>query len=184
MPPKPDYRHSQRAERLLLEPGVFQQLYDRSHLAVFRYIYALHGGPVEEVEDLTTTTFLRAWKSRRRFRGDLQAATGWLFRIARNLVIDAQRRSNRRPSDIDIDLQSLPAPGLTPEESMAHQEQVRTLWVTLAQLPDRDREIIILRYILGWRVKEIATHLDLGENHVSVLIRRILANLKQIWVQP
>ena len=70
----------------------FAKLYDRAHVIVFRFIYSLHGGPPQEVEDLTAETFSRAWKARHRFSGNESAAIGWLLQIARNLVIDAHRR--------------------------------------------------------------------------------------------
>ena len=53
----------------------------------------MHGGPREEVEDLTSETFTRAWKSRNKFTGDDHDALCWLFTIARNLVIDVHRRT-------------------------------------------------------------------------------------------
>ena len=76
----------------LKEPGVFRNLYENRHIAVFRFIYGMHGGPKEEVEDLTMKTFTRAWRSRSRFQGTEAAAFGWLLKIARNLVIDSHRR--------------------------------------------------------------------------------------------
>ncbi|HBX68532.1 MAG TPA: hypothetical protein DEH25_03885, partial [Chloroflexi bacterium] len=51
----------------------FQKLYAQRYLTVYRFIYGLHGGPSEDVEDLTAETFVRAWKARRRFRGTERA---------------------------------------------------------------------------------------------------------------
>ncbi|MBL8162696.1 MAG: RNA polymerase sigma factor, partial [Anaerolineae bacterium] len=75
----------------------FTTLYERTHLIVFRYIYALHGEPQEDVEDLWLETYAKAWRSRHRFSGGEDAALGWLLRIARNLVIDRQRQRQRHP---------------------------------------------------------------------------------------
>jgi RNA polymerase sigma factor (sigma-70 family) len=52
---------------------------------------------------------------------------------------------------------------------------------SLAKLSDTHKEMIVLRYILGWRVKEIADHLEMKENNVSVTIRRILKRLQEAW---
>jgi len=165
----------------LIEPGVFQSLYNNRHIAVYRFIYGLHGGPKEEVEDLTMKTFLRAWRSRSRFQGHEEAAFGWLLIIARNLVIDHQRRRSNRQYDLDIESQVIPSPGLTPEEMLFLKEQTHTLWTIIKTFPYEQREIIVLRYILGWRVKDIGHHLDMSENHVSVTIRRILKAIKNKW---
>ena len=181
MPTKPSPKLDQARINLNLGKREFQDLYDLTHVAVFRYIYAYHGGPIQDVEDLTTQTFLRAWKSRKGFNGNQRAAFSWLLKIARNLVIDSYRRSKKTQDLIDIEIQIIPSAVQTPEEMVAQQEQIRILWNLLDHLPDRQQEIIVLRYILGWRVKDIASHLDLGENHVSVLIRRALAKLKRSW---
>ncbi len=162
----------------------FQQLYEDRHLAVYRFIFGLHGGPIQEVEDLTTQTFLRAWKSRHRFQGDQKAAFAWLLTIARNLVIDHHRYRQRNPTSVDIETQTLHTPDLTPEEMATLKEQRLILLNLLNQLPDQPREILTLRYLLDWRVKDIADHLGLSENHVSVLLRRTIQRLRKQWPSP
>jgi RNA polymerase sigma-70 factor (ECF subfamily) len=176
--------HNQQTVLNLRTPEGFQKIYQQYHLAVFRYIYGLHGGPTEDVEDLTTTTFLRAWKARQRFRGDQGAALGWLLKIARNLVIDSQRRRGRRENPVNIETQIISSKDLTPEEHVFQREQVTTLWNLLLQLPNHHREIITLRYLLGWKVKAIAEHLGKNENSISVTIRRILKKLQKEWPNP
>jgi RNA polymerase sigma-70 factor (ECF subfamily) len=161
----------------------FGALYDRAYLPVYRYIYGLTGGPTQEAEDLTAETFLRAWRARRRFVGDEDAAVGWLIQIARNLVIDSHRRRNNRPLDGDIEQVILAAPDASPEEQAAIAEQSQILWELLHQLPDDQREILVLRYMLGWPVKRIAGHFNLLENTVSVKLRRILERLRREWPQ-
>ena len=52
----------------------------------------------------------------------------------------------------------------------------------LDSLPDDTREMLVLRYMLSWQVKQIAAHLDMKENNVSVRIRRALSRLKN-WNQ-
>jgi RNA polymerase sigma-70 factor (ECF subfamily) len=156
-------------------------VYQSHHLVVFRFIYGLNGGPIEDVEDLTTITFLRAWKSRRRFRGSQDAALGWLLRIARNLVIDTHRREKRRGMLVDIEKQPLSTDDPLPEERLSHDERIQVLQKSLAKLPEHHREMIVLRYLLGWRVKDIATHLEMSDNTVSATIRRILKRLQESW---
>jgi len=57
-------------------PASFSDFYERTHLPVFRYLYGLTGGPQEDVEDLTAEAFTRAWRARRNFQGDADAALG------------------------------------------------------------------------------------------------------------
>jgi RNA polymerase sigma-70 factor (ECF subfamily) len=146
---------------------------------VYRLIYALHGGPAEDVEDLAAETFERAWRGRKRFHGDEDAATGWLITIARNLVIDVQRKQQRRepPSAIDdVEIQT-PAE-LAVERHILRNEQQTALLAALQTLPVQEREMVILHYVLGWQVKRIAAHYDMLENTASVKIRRALERLR------
>jgi RNA polymerase sigma-70 factor (ECF subfamily) len=172
-----------QATKTLLSAQAFKALYQHNHLVVYRYIFGLHGGPGQDVEDLSAETFERAWKARRRFRGDSDDALKWLLRIARNLVYDRHRHQARRGQVEDIDKHIILAPHANPEEQIAKREQVHTLWQSLSRLSQDRREILVLRYLLGWQVKEIAAYLKMKENTVSVHIRRSLDQLRRDWSQ-
>lgn len=158
----------------------FAALYEQTHLIVFRYIYALHGEPKEDAEDLWMETFLKAWHARHRFTGNEDAALGWLLQIARNLVIDRHRQQQRRSPRYLQDMENLPMPANdTPEQYVMMNEQHQAIIAMLDTLPDQQREMVVLRHIVGWRVKDIARHLDIPENTVSVTLRRALEKLSQ-----
>jgi RNA polymerase sigma-70 factor (ECF subfamily) len=173
--------HSNRESISLQDSKSFQQFYNRNLMNVFRFIYGLHGGPVEEVEDLTAETFLRAWKSRHQFSGSEPAVLGWLLRIARNLVIDTYRRQKNRGFPEDIEQHIVQSNSQNPEEQAVTREQIKVLWSLLYTLSDLQREILVLRYILGWRVQDIGNHLDMKENTVSVYISRAINRLRHEW---
>jgi RNA polymerase sigma-70 factor (ECF subfamily) len=165
----------------LHSPKAFKDLYTRSHLMVFRYIYALNGGPKQEVEDLTAETFTRAWKARRRFKGNQDAAVGWLLRIARNLVIDSKRRLKAKVKEQGFQEYIAPTLEPSPEDHTITREEIHTLWTLIGDLKPIHREMIVLRYITGWPVNRISAHLGIAENTVSVNIRRILKRLRRDW---
>jgi RNA polymerase sigma-70 factor (ECF subfamily) len=171
----------------LQDPEAFSQLYARSQLIIFRYIYGCHGGPIEEVEDITCDVYMRAWKSRDRFWGDDHDALCWLFTIAHRLVIDAHRRMQVHPEAAGLSLEDAAGEWLvvsaetTPEEQVSSREQFKHLWRILHDLPDDKREVVVLRYMLGWKVKEIAQYLHKEENTVSVYIRRCLEQIRENW---
>jgi RNA polymerase sigma-70 factor (ECF subfamily) len=165
----------------LTDPDIFRQFYEHTHLALYRYIYGLHGGPREDVEDLTAEAYLRAWNARRRFEGSAGAAKSWIYRIARNLVIDNSRREKSRGLPEPINLSSLAAEGDQPEPAALRSDLQARLWQRLQALSVQQREILVLRYLAGWRVKAIAEHLEMNENTVSVNIRRGLSKLKASW---
>jgi RNA polymerase sigma-70 factor, ECF subfamily len=163
----------------LVAAAAFRELYERNRLPVFRYVYGLTGGPQEEAEDLTAETFLRAWKARHDFQGDEGVAIGWLIRIAKNLVIDRYRRTSQERHNLTDD----PSEDPTPEQAAIIDEQMKFLFRLVTDLPEEPREIIVLRYLLGWKVNEIASHMGATENNVSVTIHRTLSRLREKWVE-
>lgn len=167
----------------ITDADAFAHLYDQTHLTVFRYVYGLSGGPQQDVEDITAETFMRAWVTRHRFSGNEQAAQGWLLQIARNLVIDASRRNKVRAVEENVDLEALLDMSALPEMDIVTREQTEILWNMLINLPEDTREMLVLRYLLGWQIKRVAVHLDMTENSVSVRIRRALNSLQRNWLQ-
>jgi RNA polymerase sigma-70 factor (ECF subfamily) len=173
--------------RPLQDPAAFTELFEQHHLAVFRFIFGLSGGALHEVEDLTAETFLRAWRSRQRFEGDINSALGWLLTIARHLVIDASRRKKvRKHEQFIVDLDDWQAFYLLEQdESVENQairhEQISQLLRNLNNLPAARRELLILRYILGWQVKQIAAHLGILENTASVYLHRAIEQIRREW---
>lgn len=163
------------------DTDAFTRLYEKTHLSVFRYVYGLSGGPQQEAEDLTAETYTRAWKSRERFNGDDQAALGWLLRIAKNLAIDLSRRRKVRGMDEEVSIEWLVDPNQLPELDVIAREQIAILWRMLEPLPEDTREMLVLRYMLGWQVKQVAEHLGMRENNVSVTIQRTLQRLQRDW---
>jgi RNA polymerase sigma-70 factor (ECF subfamily) len=167
----------------LHDAKIFSQIYERYLLTVFRYIYGMTGGPRQEVEDLTAETFFRAWNKRSQFQGSDQAALGWLLAIARNLVFDTYRRKKLHPEigfeENWSDLFYANQPN--PEMQIIEQEQFQTLWQLLKLLQTEQREIILLRYVFGWQVKEIAQLTHCNENTVSVNLHRTMKKIQQDW---
>lgn len=160
------------------DPAVFAVMYENNRLSVFRYIYSFIGGSSDDAEDLTAETFIRAWKARHRFEGSMDSAIGWLLGIARRLTIDDYRRKViRKTSSLSSNLTA----DSTPEEDVLELQQQQQLLHLLNDLPVDQREILVLRYVLGWRVNQIAAHMRMSENNVSVIIHRTLAILREQW---
>lgn len=174
---------SKETDSAILNEAAFTNLYEENYLTVFRYVYGLSNGHQQEAEDLTAETYARAWKQRHSFRGHGQAALGWLLQIARNLAIDLARRRKTRGTAEELDVELLIDPGLLPETDVMTREQVTTLWYLLGALSEEVREILVLRYMLGWQIRQIAAHLGMAENTVSVTIRRALKRLQHDWTQ-
>ena len=69
----------------------------------------------------------------------------------------------------------------SPEEQVSNREQFAHLWKLLHDQPDDRREMLVMRYMLNWQIKEIAKFLEMEDNTVSVYIRRTLEQIRQNW---
>lgn len=145
------------------DSAALEVLYDRYASRVLGISLKILGDPAL-AEDILQETFWRVWQSAAAYRSQLGAFTGWLFRIARNLSIDAYRRRNVRPrafesarmGDPDSVLEETPDPDTDVAEqaqSILRQRQIRK---ALASLPDAQRQVIELAYFYGMTRQEIA----------------------------
>jgi RNA polymerase sigma-70 factor, ECF subfamily len=140
----------------------------------FRYRFG--DGP--RAEDLTSTTFERAWAKRGRYRHDRAAFSTWLFSIARNLAIDAYRRHRHTISLEDVELEAgLPAV----EQQIQEQQDYFRLEQLLAQLPERERELVALKYGADLTNREIARLTGLSETNVGSILHRVVNKLRKQW---
>ena len=171
------------ARQQYVSKDAFGLLYEETNRPVYRYVYGLIGGSQQEVEDITAETFLKAWDARKRFSGDRQQATSWLFTIAKRIVIDRWRKQKVRPQKVNIEDMIVIAGDASPEERASVMEQSQILVNLLYELTDEKREIVVLRYILNWSVNSIAEHLGKKPNTISVTIRRVLQELRDNWTE-
>ncbi len=131
-------------------------------------------------EDLTAATFERAWRARDQYRQDRGAASTWLFAIARSVAASHFRR--RRPrQDLPLDwAEGACADRALPEEAQ-HRGDLARLHMLLAQLPDRERELIELKYAAALTNRAIAALLGMGESNVGTTLHRIVRRLGRDW---
>ena len=135
-------------------------------------------GPGPEAEDLTSETFVRAWQARERYRRDLAAFSTWLYTIAERLAID-HFRSRRDYAPMEL-AEHVPG-GLTPEELAARDSDARKLAALMAALPDREREVLALKYGADLSNREIARLRGLTESNVGTILHRSILALRAKW---
>lgn len=165
----------------LEESDAFAQFYEDTYRNIFRYVMASCGGIETLAEDITAETYLRAWKNRRNFSGNSDAAFGWILTISRRILIDKFRASSSHPPENDL-VDEIEDGKQNTETTFINQEFTGKLVDALQHLPENRREMVILRYVLGWRVNQIAEYLAVPENTVSVWLRRSLKQLQEFLV--
>ncbi len=120
-----------------------------------------------EAQDVAQEAFIKAYRAIGRFRGDSAFYT-WLYRIAINTAKNWIVAKNRRPPASDIDAVDAEQYGIsgrlketsTPENEMMREEIERTVYGTIAELPEDLRTAIMLREMDGMSYEEIAVTMD------------------------
>jgi RNA polymerase sigma factor (sigma-70 family) len=132
----------------------FAAIFRRYHQPLYRFCLAIVGNP-EDAQDALQNTMakvLRALPGEER-RIELKP---WLYRIAHNESIDLLRR-RRETAELDVEQV---APGYGLSEDVATRERLRGLIADLRELPDRQREVLIMRELSGFDFEEIGVALE------------------------
>lgn len=131
-------------------------------------------------EELTAAICERAIEILHRYDPAQGAMGAWIFGIARNEIRSYLRSRRSRPvlSSID-DMLEVHAGDVSVEGAFQRQEDLREVLGHIANLPEREQEIIAMRYGLGLSNHEIAAIMNLTENHLAVLLHRALKKLRQ-----
>lgn len=133
-------------------------------------------GDLAEAEDVTQEAMLRLWRMAPDWQdGGAQPAT-WVFRVAANLCTDRLRR--RRP--VQEASPDLPDTGRTQEANLMEAARVRALETALQELPERQRQAVILRHLEGLSNPDIAAIMMVGVEAVESLTARGKRNLAAI----
>jgi len=136
----------------------------------------------ELVEDIVQEAFLRAYTSRIHCDGD--DPWPWLAAVARNLSLDALRRVGRSiEHHLDEgDLVEVTADGPTPEAEA--ERVVELVWIheALSSLSARQRRILVLKHIQGWRYRDIAAAERLSDDALKSILVRARRNFRRQYV--
>lgn len=132
----------------------FGAIFRRYHQSLYRFCLAIVGNPQDAQDALQNTMMkvLRALPGEER-RIELKP---WLYRIAHNESIDLLRR-RRETRELDAE-QAAPGYGLA--EDAATRERLRRLIADLKELPERQREVLVMRELSGLDFEEIGAALD------------------------
>ncbi|UWQ40381.1 RNA polymerase sigma factor [Leisingera aquaemixtae] len=124
-----------------------------------------------DAEDVTQEAMLRLWKMAPQWRpGEAQVST-WLYRVAMNLCIDRKRRARGGHADLDA-VPEPPDPGRSAAEQMQDGARQDALQAALMQLPERQRQAVVLRHLEELSNPEIAGIMDISVEAVESLTAR------------
>ena len=156
----------------------FAALFDDYYPKLYAYVRT-QVADQQTAEDITAATFERAFSRSHTYDSAKGAFSTWLFRIARNLVINHYAAASRQPAHYDLaETDRVTSGELSVEQQLLQQERHQRLLETIDTLSERDQEIIRLRFYGRLTNRKIAEIMDLKEKTVGVIILRALKKLK------
>jgi len=164
--------------------AALEALYDRYAPIVLGISVKVVGDPAL-AEDVLQETFWRVWKSAATYQSQRGTFTSWLFRIARNLAIDAYRRRNVRPQALytedgsDPILDEMPDPDVDVAEQTQSLLRNRQMRHALASLPRVQRQVIEMAYFYGMTRQEIAESTGEALGTIHTRARLALQKLRE-----
>ena len=164
------------------DADALESLFDRYRAPVYNFARMMLG-QADGAEDVLQETFLTLARAGDRYqpRGRFKP---WLMRVTRNLClnrIQSQRLRHRVAATGRLDIVEPPAPQPTPAEQVETDERLALLRRRIAELPERQREAIVLYAFEQMGYREIADALDVPIGTVKTLIHRARAALAQAF---
>ncbi len=174
------------SEALAGGSGSFAVLVERYVSPIYKFSYRyVRNGP--DAEDIAQETFLRVWKNLKKFDQSKNFKT-WLFTIAKNASLDLLKKKKTLPFSLlgeeDDTVEAILAPyvAITDTSDAAFDQGLlkKNFDRVLAELPERYRDVMVMRYTDNLKFREIAERLHEPVDTVKSRHRRGLALLKNI----
>jgi RNA polymerase sigma-70 factor, ECF subfamily len=159
------------------DASAFGVLYDRYQPAIYRFV-ALKVGRREDAEDITHQVFMRAWQSVGTYEGRGFPFSSWLYRIARNQIVDFYR-AHREHTDLD-EVEPLLLKEDDTADALDLKADVARVRAAMLELRTDYQDVIILRFIEERTLEEAAQALDRSVGATKVLQHRALRSLRAL----
>ncbi|MEA2097507.1 MAG: RNA polymerase sigma factor [Patescibacteria group bacterium] len=169
------------------EKEAFAEIYDFYVIRIFRFVY-LKTSSKETAEDLTSDAFLRCWKyiKEKSESGKKEIIKNnkigsFLYRIARNLIIDHYRKKKHKTVEIsEEEKESIVDQKQDILAEIDKKQEIEELRKALGHLNDDYQEILILRYVEDLSMAEIAEITEKKEGAIRVQLHRAVKALEKV----
>lgn len=165
------------------DPEAFEQLMTSLEQMIWRVCWH-YTGDREAASDCGQDTMIRIWRGLDKYHGDCAFET-WVYRVAANCCIDWLRKKKRDRSE---SIEPLRETGFDPadpkagtEEQVVKAEEQRQLREAIAQLPEEQREALVMTQLEGIPYGEAAERLGITEGTVKSRVNRAKSKLKE-WL--
>jgi RNA polymerase sigma-70 factor (ECF subfamily) len=157
------------------DSDAFAALYRANVQAIHRYIY-YRVNNAQLAEDLTGDVFMGALKSIHDYSDTGKPFIAWLYRIAHARVVDHYRRTQRRPTESDIEDEPI-AVNADMDHELLRQQAAQALKKALDGLTDEQQQVIMLRFVEGHSLEMVAQVMNKKANAIKALQHRALRTL-------
>ena len=154
----------------------FEEVYREHADAVYRFCVSQLRDQAT-AEDVTGDVFAAAFAAYERVRPEPDGVRTWLFRIARNAVIDQYRRDGRRRSLLSRIGHNREFPS-TVEETAEVRNDLRSVCTAIESLHERDRQLVGLRVAAGLSYAEVAAVVNMREGAARMATHRALEHVR------
>ena len=152
----------------------FGKLYGMFMDKIYRYAYYQVKDRMT-AEDITENVFVKAWKRIATCKGRGRTFVAWLYRIAHNEIIDT-RQAKQKMVAIELDdISDLDTPEFQTDRKFEYEE----LAEQIAELPENQRQVIILKFVEGLSNAEIGQILNKSEGAIRILQMRALTAMRE-----
>ena len=161
------------------EPAV-EALYQKYYPKIYNYAF-MQMGDAQASEDLASDVMLKMIESMHKYTFRGLPFGAWVFRIARNRLIDLHRRRRRRG---EVDLSGTLSTALASPQVLAERALERgQIQVALKHLTDEQRQVIVLKFIQGFDNRSIGQIMGRSEGAIKSLQHRALGALRRLLYQ-
>lgn len=159
----------------------FETVYNAYHQRIFNFINSRVTNS-QDAEDITSLVFERVMKKLEDFRWQGITITSWIYRIARNAIIDYYRKYSERNRDSSIERVGdfLVSHEEKIEEIMISDEEVKGLYKSIKYLKEEDQFLIYYKFFEEMSNKEISEATGLSETNVGTKLHRIRQKLAKL----
>ena len=177
--------HSMVSEKKLLyrvqahkDAEAFGRLYDTYIEKIYRFVYVKISNHTD-AEDITHDVFLKVWHYlTQNPQKRIASVSGLFYTTARNTIVDVYRK-RAKEQVVPIE-EGYGVPEECRMQKIDTKMEVETILVHVKKLKEEYQDIILLRYIEGYSVKEAAQILDKKYTHTRVLLHRAMKKLQEI----
>jgi RNA polymerase sigma-70 factor (ECF subfamily) len=162
------------------DAAAFERLYHRHRGKLYRFLARQLRGNGALADEMFQDVWQRVIAARQGWKPEAMFST-WLYRIAHNRLADHWRALQHRPpapEDADQRTERVPDPD-TPERQLSEFEERRRLHLALEELPEEQREVILLRLEQDLSLEEIGEITGVGRETVKSRLRYAMDKLRQ-----